>query len=137
MELSCPNRQRYHSNNFKKQSQTQEILSARGYVILKFVGTSCGLGLLCLAWDWKARKMLIFRAIKGQGVKITRLISIFTSKRVWKFLEKIQLTKSDLTKTCPVPCLTGLNRDSFLDGSFLNRDSSVLDETYKGQEFKS
>ena len=48
-----------------------------------------------------------------QGVKITRFISIFTSKRVWNVLKKIQLTKCDLTKTqggkCPVPCLTGLN----------------------------
>ena len=46
MELSCPNKQRYHSDDFKKQSETQEILSAIGCVILKFVGTSCGLGLL-------------------------------------------------------------------------------------------
>ena len=46
MELSCPNKQRYHSDDFKKQSETQEILSAIGCVILKFVGTSCGLGLV-------------------------------------------------------------------------------------------
>ena len=32
----------------------------------------------------------------GQGVKITQLISIFTSKKVWKFLKKNELTKSDL-----------------------------------------
>ena len=42
--------------------------------------------------NWKARKMLIFRATKGQwagqGVKITRLMSIFTSNKVWKFLKK-------------------------------------------------
>ena len=30
-----------------------------------------------------------------QGVKSTQLISIFTSKKVWKILIKIQLTKSD------------------------------------------
>ena len=30
-----------------------------------------------------------------QGVKLTRLMSIFTSKKVWKFLIKNQLTKSD------------------------------------------
>jgi hypothetical protein len=50
--------------------------------------------------------------LRLNDVKITRFISIFTSKRVWKFLEKIQLTKSDLTKTqggkCPAPCQTGL-----------------------------
>ena len=46
MGLSCPNNQRYHSDDFKKQSETQEILSAIGCVILKFVGTSCGLGLM-------------------------------------------------------------------------------------------
>ena len=31
----------------------------------------------------------------GQGVKLTRLMSILTSKKVLKFLIKIQLTKSD------------------------------------------
>ena len=30
-----------------------------------------------------------------QGVKLTRLMSIFTSKKVWKFLIQIQLTKSN------------------------------------------
>ena len=35
----------------------------------------------------------------GQGVKINQLISIFTSKKVWKFLKKNQLTKSDLTNS--------------------------------------
>ena len=30
-----------------------------------------------------------------QGVKLTKLMSIFTSKKVWKFLIKIQLTKFD------------------------------------------
>ena len=34
-----------------------------------------------------------------QGVKLTRLMSIFTSKKVWKFLIKIQLTKSNPKRT--------------------------------------
>ena len=34
-----------------------------------------------------------------ERVSNNRLISIFTSKRVWKFLKKKQLTKSDLTNT--------------------------------------
>ena len=34
-----------------------------------------------------------------QGVKLTRLMSIFTSKKVWKFLIKIQLTKSGPKRT--------------------------------------
>ena len=34
-----------------------------------------------------------------QGVKLTRLMSIFTSKKVWKFLVKIQLTKFDPKRT--------------------------------------
>ena len=34
-----------------------------------------------------------------QGLKLTRLMSIFTSKKVWKFLIKIQLTKSDPKRT--------------------------------------
>ena len=42
-----------------------------------------------------------------QGVKLSRLISIFTSKNVWKFLIKIQLTKSNLKIIRGVnpPCL--------------------------------
>ena len=34
-----------------------------------------------------------------QGVKSTQLISIFTSKKVWKILIKIQLTKSNQKRT--------------------------------------
>ena len=34
-----------------------------------------------------------------QGVKLTWLMSIFISKKVWKFLIKIQLTKSDPKRT--------------------------------------
>jgi hypothetical protein len=30
-----------------------------------------------------------------QGVKLTQLMSIFTAKKLWKFLIKIWLTKSD------------------------------------------
>ena len=37
--------------------------------------------------------------LAGQGLKITRFISIFNSKKVWKFLKKDQLTKSDPKKT--------------------------------------
>ena len=42
-----------------------------------------------------------------QGVKLTRLMSIFTSKKVWKLLIKIHLTKSDPKRTRgrKVPCL--------------------------------
>ena len=42
-----------------------------------------------------------------QGVKLTRLMSIFTSKKVWKLLIKIQLTKPDPKRTrgWKVPCL--------------------------------
>ena len=47
-----------------------------------------------------------------QGVKLTRLISIFTSKKVWKFLIEMQLTKSDPKRTrggkCPASCQLGL-----------------------------
>ena len=34
-----------------------------------------------------------------QGAKIPRLMSIFTSQKVWKFLIKTQLTKSDPKRT--------------------------------------
>ena len=42
-----------------------------------------------------------------QGEKFSRLISIFTSKNVWKFLIKIQLTKSNskIYKGVNPPCL--------------------------------
>ena len=42
-----------------------------------------------------------------QGVKLTQLMLIFTSKKVVKFLIKIQLTKSNLkiTRGVKVPCL--------------------------------
>ena len=42
-----------------------------------------------------------------QGVKLTRLMSIFTSKKVWKFLIKIQLPKIwfKKDKRWKVPCL--------------------------------
>ena len=42
-----------------------------------------------------------------QGIKLTRLMSIFTYKKVWKFFIKIQLTKSDPKRTrgWKVPCL--------------------------------
>ena len=45
MLLLLPNKQRYHSDDFKKQGETQKFLSAIGCVILKLDGTSCGLGL--------------------------------------------------------------------------------------------
>ena len=34
-----------------------------------------------------------------QGVKLTKMMSIFTSKKVWKYLKNIQLTKSDPKRT--------------------------------------
>ena len=42
-----------------------------------------------------------------QGVKLSRLISIFTSNNVWKFLIKIQLTKSNpkIIREVNSPCL--------------------------------
>ena len=46
------------------------------------------------------------------GVKLARLMSIFTPKKVWKFLLEIQLTKSDPKKTkdgnWPSSCQLGL-----------------------------
>ena len=70
----------------------------------------------------KARKMLILALPWGisyktqwawQGVKLTQLMSIFTSKKVWKFLIKIQLTKSDPKSTrrqkYPPSCQLGLS----------------------------
>ena len=49
-----------------------------------------------------------------QGVKLTRLMSICTSKKVWKFFVKIQLTKSDPKRTgggkCPASCQLGLRQ---------------------------
>ena len=47
-----------------------------------------------------------------QVVKLTRLKSIYTSKKVWKFLIKFQLTKTDSKRTrgwkCPASCQLGL-----------------------------
>ena len=51
---------------------------------------------------------IFYKTQKGwQGVKLTRLMSIFTSNKVWKFLMIIQLTKSDpkRTRVWKVPCL--------------------------------
>ena len=51
-------------------------------------------------------------------LKLTRLMSIFTSKKVWKFLIKIQLTKSDPKKTgggkCPPSCQLGYYKNKLL-----------------------
>ena len=55
--MLLPNKQRYHSDDFKKQRETQKILSAIGCGILKIVGTSCGLGL--------DQTILILRSIFG------------------------------------------------------------------------
>ena len=60
----------------------------------------------------KQKKMLIFSATKEQvlwawqGVKLIRLMSIFTSKKVSKFLIQIQLTKFNpkITRGVKVPC---------------------------------
>ena len=62
----------------------------------------------------KVRKMLIFAKSKfdktqwaWQGVKLSRLSSIFTSKNVWNFFIKIQLTKSNpkIIRGVNSPCL--------------------------------
>ena len=49
-----------------------------------------------------------------QGVKLTRLVSIFTSKKVWNFLIKNQMTKSDKKRQgggkCPALWQLGLNQ---------------------------
>ena len=67
-----------------------------------------------------ARKMLIFTATKGNFfyktqracVKLIRFMSIFTSNKVWKFLIKNQLTKSDPKRigggNCSPSCQLGL-----------------------------
>ena len=49
-----------------------------------------------------------------QGVKLTGLMSIFTSKRVWNFFIQIQLTKSNLkiTREVKVPCLMPIRVNS-------------------------
>ena len=65
----------------------------------------------------KVRKMLIFSAKfwskfyktqwSWQGVKLSWLISIFTSKNVWKSMIRIQLTKSNpkILRGVNPPCL--------------------------------
>ena len=71
--------------------------------------------------QWKQEKCSFLPPPRGicykprwawQDVKLTRLMSIFTSKKVWKFLIKIQLTKSDPKRTrggkCPPSCQLGL-----------------------------
>ena len=69
-----------------------------------------------LAWSMKARKDSLLAPPRGifykiqsawQGVKLTWLMSIFTSKKVWKFLIQIQLTKSNpkIYMGVKVPCL--------------------------------
>ena len=46
--------------------------------------------------NWhELRKQEKYSSLAWQGVKVTGLMSIFTSKRVWKFLIQIQVTKSD------------------------------------------
>ena len=65
---------------------------------------------------WKQEKCSSLGAPRGtfykaqwarQSVKLTRLMSIFTSKKVWKFLIQIQLTKSNpkITRLEKLPCL--------------------------------
>ena len=55
-----------------------------------------------------------------QGVKLTWKMSIFTAKEVWKFLIKIQLTKSDPKRIrggkCPASCRLGLRISKNMDG---------------------
>ena len=66
MLLLVPNKQRYHSDDFKKQGETQKFLSAIGCVILKLVGTSCGLGLSRKATKiWQNLQILFEISIKN------------------------------------------------------------------------
>ena len=62
-----------------------------------------------------------------QGVKLSRLMSILTSKKVWKFLIRNQLTKSDPKRTgggkCLPSCQLGLNLLCF---AFSKISSSIL-----------
>ena len=57
---------------------------------------------------WKQEKCSSLEPLSGifyknqwawQGVNLTQIVSIFTSKKVWKFLITIQLTKSDPKRT--------------------------------------
>ena len=68
------------------------------YVVftLAFIATKF-LFLPCLAWDWKARKVIIFRATKGQPFLDLKWAGEFSPQKNFEF--KIQLTKSDLTRT--------------------------------------
>jgi hypothetical protein len=49
-----------------------------------------------------------------QSVKLTRLMSIFTSKNIWKYLIQIELTKSNpkITRGVKVPCLMPIRVNS-------------------------
>ena len=58
-----------------------------------------------------------------QGVKLTQLMAIFTSKKVWKFLIQIQLKKSNrkITRGVKVPCLMPIRvKSSWISGTFSN-----------------
>jgi hypothetical protein len=59
-----------------------------------------------------------------QGVKSTRLMSIFNSKKGWKFSIKIQLTKSDPKGQgggkCPASCQLGIIDTTVAEIQILN-----------------
>ena len=63
-----------------------------------------------------------------QSVKLSRLISIFTSKNVWKFLIKIQLTKSNqkIIRGVNPPCLMPTRvKTAFDETFFVNKKLSA------------
>ena len=76
--------------------------------------------------------MLIFSATRStfyktwQGIKLIQLLSIFTAKKVWKFLIKIQLTKFDPKRTrgWKVPCLMPIRFKKY-GISFMKSSTSI------------
>ena len=86
MLLLLPNKQRYHSDNFKKQGETQKFLSAIGCVILKLVGTSCGLGLI---WSGLIKFYPIWSNLNH-------------FEPIWTYLNQVEPSWSDLNQFGPI-----------------------------------
>ena len=89
---------------------------------------------------WKQEKCSAFAPPRGnfhktqwawQDDKLTWLMSIFTSKKVWTFLIKIQLTKSDPKRTGVESALHHANRGQDCSAGFSSFHSRfiVLEET--------
>ena len=81
MLLLLPNKQRYHSDDFKKQGETQNFLSAIGCVILKLVGTSCGLGLVQVN-HLKAKTVCLFVKYLFNLSHISMIDSLLNSRYI-------------------------------------------------------